>query len=275
MKKKIMIVFLMLFVFLCFNKNFSVAQENVEIASKPDTIVKIIKPFVERDISLHVVDMPAAGLLDKMNYSIGGKLINNGGFVLDFTASLFSFASFGISYGGDGVIGNEKMNMQRRPGFHIKGKLLSEKEVLPAISVGFNSQGRGRYLHDKDRFEQLSVGFYAVGSKTIDWAIGAAGVHAGINYSVEDANNRGINIYAGAEQSILNIAKIVLEINPNLNDSDSDIWKNSKSFMLNGAIKFFPSENMVIELQLKDLLRNSNFSTEVGRFFGIYFISKF
>ncbi len=278
MRKKILAIFMLSLLSITMIGNLlsnDGTEVNTDISVRTDTIVKILKPFVEPKTSLHIVDMPAAGLLEKMTYSIGGKLINNGGFVLDFTTSLFSFASFGISYGGDGVIGNEKMNMQRRPGFQIKGKLLSEDNTRPSIAIGFNSQGRGRYLHDKDRFEQLSAGFYLVCSKNTDWILGNAAAHVGINYSVEDVDNRGINIYAGAEQGVFDIAKIVLEINPNLNDKNSEIWKNGKSFMINMAVKFFPSDNIVIEFQLKDMIRNSNYSDKVGRFFGLYFISKF
>jgi hypothetical protein len=45
--------------------------------------------------------------------------------------------------------------------------------------------------------------------------------------------------------------------------------------MLNGALRFSPSEGTLFEIQFKDFLRNSRFSPEVGRYFSVGFISKF
>jgi len=221
----------------------------------------------------YIVDMPTAGMLGNLDYSVNAKLVGNGGAMVDFTVGLFKFLNVSMSYGGTGIIGNETMNMQKYPGFHIKGRIINEKEVFPAIALGFNSQGNGTLNHGQNRYEQLSPDFYVAASKNFKWAVGSFALTAGINYSVLDPDDKGVNMFCGMEQSILNIAGIALEINPNLNDGNLEIWKGKSSLMLNGALKFTPLENMIIEIQFKDLLRNAKLSNEVGRYFGVTFIS--
>jgi hypothetical protein len=231
------------------------------------------------DISLdsyqprYIVDMPTAGILNNLEYSVNALLVGNGGALVDFTVGLFKIVNAGISYGGTGIIGYSTMNMQKYPGFHIKVRVIGEKEALPAFVLGFNSQGKGTYV--KPRYEQLSPDFYLVASKNFKWALGSFAVTGGINYSLLDPNDRGINIFAGIEQSILNICGISLEINPNFNDNNETIWKKERnSVMLNGALKFTPLDDIIIEVQFKDMLRNARSSDEVGRYFSVTFISK-
>ena len=223
----------------------------------------------------YIVDMPTAGTLDNLQYSVNAILVSNGGFLADVTIGIFKVINFSLSYGGTGIIGYQTMNMQKYPGFHIKGRILGEKENVPAIALGFNSQGKGTYDKGNDRYEQLAPDFYVAASKSFKWAVGSLALTGGINYSLLVSDDKGINVYAGIEQSILNICGLALEVNPNLNDKSETIWKEkNKTLMLNGAIKFTPLENMIIEIQFKDMLRNSSRATEVGRYFGVSFISK-
>ena len=223
----------------------------------------------------YIVDMPTAGMLENLQYSVDALLVSRGGFLADVTVGLFKVINVSMSYGGTGIIGYETMNMQKYPGFHIKGRILGEKENAPAIAIGFNSQGKGVYDKDTERYEQLAPDFYIAASKSFKWAVGSLALSGGINYSLLVPDDKGINVYAGIEQSILNICGISFEINPNLNDKNKSIWKDGKNpLMLNTAIKFTPLEGMIIEVQFKDMLRNANLSKEIGRFFGVSFVSK-
>lgn len=228
----------------------------------------------------YIVDMPSAGTLDNLQYSVDAMLVGNGGFLVDVTVGIFKIVNVSMSYGGTGVIGNAKMNLQKYPGFHLKTKLLQEREVIPAIAIGFNSQGKGLYYEKQeklsdDRYEQLAPDFYVAVSKSFNWAVGNLALSGGVNYSLLVPDDKGINIYAGVEQSILNVCAIAFEINPNLNDKNKYIWKDGKNpIMLNGALKFTPLEDMIIEVQFKDILKNANHSTQIGRYFGVTFISK-
>ncbi len=223
----------------------------------------------------YIVDMPSAGMLDNLQYSVDALLVGGGGFLVDVTIGIFKIVNVSMSYGGTGVIGNFPMELQKYPGFHLKTRLLQEKEAVPAITLGFNSQGKGVYYKGEDRHEQLAPDFYVAASKSFKWAIGSLALSGGINYSLLIPDDKGINVYAGLEQSIFNVCGIAFEINPNLNDKSKVIWKEGKNpVMLNGALKFTPLEDMIIEVQFKDILRNAIHSNEIGRYFGVTFISK-
>jgi len=45
---------------------------------------------------------------------------------------------------------------------HVKIRLLEESYILPALALGFDSQGKDGYLKDLDRYKIKSPGFYAV-----------------------------------------------------------------------------------------------------------------
>ncbi|MCL2039855.1 MAG: hypothetical protein FWG85_05445 [Bacteroidetes bacterium] len=261
------------------------SKKNVKIILLALILFVIVAPKTQADeIKIdsyqprYIVDMPSAGTLDNLQYSVDALLVGNGGFLVDVTVGIFKIVNVSMSYGGTGVIGNSTMNLQKYPGFHLKTKLLQEKETVPAIAIGFNSQGKGIYYKrnddmSDDRHEQLAPDFYLAASKSFKWPVGSLALSAGVNYSLLVPDDKGINVYAGIEQSILNVCAIALEINPNLNDKNKMIWKDGKTLMLNGALKFTPLEDMIIEVQIKDIFRNAHHSTEIGRYFGVTFIS--
>lgn len=223
--------------------------------------------------SRYIVDMPNAGLLKKSYYAINSQLVSNGGILLDFVAAPFDFLNIGVSYACYGVVGGGEITGQDIPGFNVKLRPFDETKALPAIAVGFYSQGKGLYFKNIPRFEQMAPGFFLSASKNYLWALGSISIHAAINYSLESSDEKGINMYGGIEQSIGRYAAIYFEINPNLNNTNKNILENS--FMLNASIKANIFKNISIELQLRDLLKNSNCHNKLQRFLGIEFINKF
>ena len=98
---------------------------------------------------------------------------------------------------------------------------------------------------------------------------------AGLNYHLQDENSRGLNLYGGIEHSIWKYFSVAFEVNPNINDKNGYVWKDKKSLMLNGVLRVAPTEGMIIEVQFIDLLTNSRDAQQIGRCFGVNFISKF
>jgi len=217
--------------------------------------------------------MPNAGLLKKSCYAINSQLISNGGILLDFTVAPLDFLNVGISYACYEFVGGGEIIGQGAPGFNVKLRPLDETKNLPAISVGFYSQGKGLYLKNFSRFEQMAPGFYIVASKNYSWDLGNVSFHSAINYSIENSDEKGINIYGGLEQSVGKYAAIYIEINPNLNNTNKSILSNN--LMLNTSIKANIYKNISLELQLRDLLSNSKYYNKVQRFIGLEFINIF
>src|SRR4030042_5043439 len=109
--------------------------------------------------------------------------------------------------------------MNEVPGMHVKIRLLEESFVLPALALGFDSQGKDGYLKDLDRYKIKSPGFYAVASKNYSF-LGFMSFHGGINYSLERSDgDEDINVFAGIEKTLGPVVSLVLEYHLGANES--------------------------------------------------------
>jgi hypothetical protein len=238
----------------------------------------ISNPQSENSISIlptgyeprYTIYMPNAGMLGNAHYAIGMQMINNGGFVFEFTVAPFPFLNLGVSYGGSGIVGNTNIEMQYIPGFHLKSRIINETEDIPAFAIGFNSQGGGQYSRADKRFEVYSPGFYLAVSKCYSWYVGQISLHAGLNYSI-DEGSKGINGYCGFEQIILKYVSLNVEFNPNFNETNN--MKNK--LILNTSLRFKLTKSIMFEFQFRDLFKNSIYSNDINRFIGFEYISKF
>ncbi len=225
--------------------------------------------------SRYIIDMPNAGMLYKASYSTSTKFIDGGGLLVDFTTAPFDFLNIGVSYSVSGLIGAGGIKVhQKYPGFNVKARILDERLTIPAIAVGFYSQGNGLYYDDtaSERFSQLSPGFYVAASKSFIWDLGEVSVHAGVNYCIDTKEDAGINIYAGIEHTLGKYFSLLCEFNPNFND-DNKVIPNSK-FKFNTAVRASVSDNITFELQFRDIFTSSK-NNGFNRFVGIEFINRF
>ena len=142
-----------------------------------------------------IVDMPTAGLVAKSSLAIDADFYDEGGMLLGASIGIFDRLSLGISYGGTGIIGASPAVMNQVPGFAVRVRPLEESFALPALLLGFDSQGKGYYDKSRSRYEIKSPGFFAVLSKNF-LMLGYLTLHGGANYSLENADgNGGMNFY--------------------------------------------------------------------------------
>ncbi len=205
--------------------------------------------------SQKIVDMPTAGMLAKGNYSVNANIYTPGGIMLDFNAGLFKNFSMGVGFSGVGIIGRDDISFQKMPGFNLKFRVIDEQKNIPAIAIGFNSQGHGAWIKNLDRFETMSPGFYLAASKNFVWSIGEIAAHFGLNYSIEpNSDNKAVNFYLGAEQSIG--SNFAINIEYNFNQDEKNYKVLSSLGMLNTSFRYSISKGVTLELELRDLLQN-------------------
>lgn len=209
----------------------------------------------------YIVDMPTAGMLSDLRYSVLTGVMGHGGAILQFTVAPFDFVNIGAAMSADGLIGDNDPVWQDYPGFEIKFRLIDEKKSFPALALGFSSQGRGAYIPSSKTFEIPSPGFFLAASKNYVWSLGQLAFHAGVNYSVEiDGNDRAPNFYLGWEQSIGKYFAVNLE----WNSFSGDKTKDFNGGILNSSFRFSASDNVTIELQFKDFTKQ--ISERIPRF---------
>jgi len=224
--------------------------------------------------SRYVVDMPTAGMLPDGSYSVDVLAFNSGGITTTVQAAPFSWFNVGLSFGGTDIIGQGIVDWQDLPGFHAKIRILNETLTVPALVLGLDTQGKGKYSASAKRYQTQSAGVFLAASKNFRWKLGTVAVHGGINYSFEPVpSKRFLNFWGGAEQSLGDNASICLEFNPTLDDNLS-AYTETKG-LLNLGLRWSLAYGLTIQFQVRDILENKTGSIGSDRTLGLEYISYF
>lgn len=203
----------------------------------------------------YLVDIPTAGMLGSSGFALEVDFYKDGGVLMSGSIGILGRLSLGLSYGGTRLIGSEEPVMNPRPGYCVKVRVIEESMVLPAILVGFDTQGKDGYLKDLDRYAVKSPGFYAVASKNYTM-LGFFSIHGGINYSLEDADDdRDMNLFAGIEKTLGPFLSLVMEYNAALNDTDGKAIGRGRGY-LNAGLKWSVGSGLTLGFHFKDLTKN-------------------
>lgn len=211
-----------------------------------------------------LVDMPTAGMLQKGTFAVDVDFYQEGGVLAGLSAGIFERLTFGVSYGGSRLLGREKAIMDPFPGVTVKVRLFDESVAVPALAIGFDSQGRDGYIKDLERYTVKSPGLYAVLSKNY-LLLGYLSLHGGINYSFERADDdRSFNVYVGAEKTIGPFFSLLAEYNLAMNDNSGHAIGRGRGY-LNAALKWSFAGAVTLGVHFKDILKNSRVGDLVSR----------
>lgn len=211
-----------------------------------------------------LVDIPTAGMLVKGTVALDVDFYQEGGVLFGLSAGILDRLSFGISYGGSRLIGSSSPEMNEIPGIAVRIRVIEESMILPAIAIGFDSQGKDGYLKDLDRYRIKSAGFYAVASKNYS-LMGFFSIHGGANYSLERADDdRDFNVFAGIEKTIGPIVSLVAEYNLGMNDNSGKAVGKGRGY-LNAGLKVSLGSGLTIGVNLKDIIKNGGDITVANR----------
>lgn len=245
---------------LCVLWNYSFAQSNVGEAAtvEPTTLI----------------DKPTAGMLHRGGYSITTNFFQQGGMLFGVSVGLIDQFSFGIWYGGTELIGAGKINMNPAPGVNARLRIFEESLVIPAIALGFDSQGREAYVDSLSRYTIKSLGFYAVASKNYS-IMGNLSVHGGINFSNERSDgDRDANLFAGVEKSLGKDISLLAEYDFATND-DNDHALGLRRGYLNVGFRWSWGKGLIVGFDLKNLSQNRRDIHIGNRIVQIEYVGKF
>ncbi len=204
----------------------------------------------------YLVDIPTAGMMDKGNLAVDLEFYQQGGILGGLTIGVLERLTIGLSYGGSHLIGSDEPVMNNVPGVLVKVRLIEENEDLPAIVLGFDSQGRDGFIDSLDRYAIKSPGFFAASSRNYE-LLGSLGFHAGINYSLErDDGDEDLNVFVGVEKSIGSVISIVTEYNLGLNDSEGKAIGRGRGY-LNLGFRWALGSGLTLGFNIKDMLKNA------------------
>jgi hypothetical protein len=211
-----------------------------------------------------LVDFPTAGMIPRGSIALDVDFYRDGGVDLACAVGIFDRLNAGLSYGGSGLIGAGSPVMNAAPGFTIKFRLLEESVYVPALALGFDSQGHDGYIRSLSRYAIKSPGLYAVFSKNYA-VLGFFSLHGGTNYSLERFDgNRNINLFAGIEKTLGPFLSFMIEYNLGANDTGTHALGNGKGY-LNLALRCSLGGGLTLGIHLKDLADNSGNVTVANR----------
>ncbi len=204
----------------------------------------------------YIIDTPTAGLLKRGAFAMDVDFFQEGGMTVGLTAGALDRLNFGISYGGTGIIGDGDIAMQKLPGVNVKFRLFDETMVMPAVALGFDSQGKEPYIDSMQRFTIKSRGFYAAASKNYLF-MGNLSIHGGTNYSLENKDgNKNMDFFVGAEKSLGPDISLLSEYDFGLNDNTGIVGKGNG--YLNAGLRWSWGNGFTLGCDLKNLVRNQN-----------------
>ncbi|MBI3006436.1 MAG: hypothetical protein HYY49_13650 [Ignavibacteriales bacterium] len=204
-----------------------------------------------------LIDKPTAGMLKRGNYSITSNYYQRGGVLVGVAVGIIDQFSFGISYGGTEIIGPNKIEMNPGPEVNAKLRLFDETLLMPAIAIGFDSQGKEPYLKEDTlkRFTVKSPGVYVAGSKNYAF-MGNLSIHGGLNLSMETGDgDKDMNAYVGAEKTLGNDISILAEYDFAFNDNHNNAVGEGRGY-LNLGLRWAWGKGLVIGLDLKNVTKN-------------------
>ncbi len=226
-----------------------------------------------------LIDMPTAGTLQRGTFDVELRVYADGGVLAGTNVGLSNQLQLGLYYGAEGILSERKPIWNPQVEFQIKLQIIKETLALPAITVGFNSQGYGSWVDSLDRYEIKSRGFYGVASKGYLGPGGDfyTGVHAGINYSLEHDvdGDENINFFFGFDVQFPNEFALVAEYDMALNDDRDTLALGEGWGYLNVGARWLVMERLKIEADLKNLLDNRRGVTSIGRELRILYMEYF
>ena len=199
-----------------------------------------------------LIDSPTAGILQQGEAEISAKIYKNNGLLIGTRVGLFPRFMFGVNYGAEEIVGNEDPQWHDRVEFNAKIRLMDESNQLPAIAIGYDSQGHGNY--NNSRYDIKSKGVYLTASKNF-FLFGNLGIHGGINYSLEtEDNDDEPNLFFGFDKTIGDMVVLLAEYDTGWNDNETNIVKGRGFF--NASIDLHFTEALILKVSFYDLMLN-------------------
>ena len=218
----------------------------------------------------YIIDMPTAGIIEKGIVAVTTDFLPDGVLIQWIEAGVFENVSIGISYGGSNFIGSGNINWYKWPGVTFRARILNETVYIPAITLGFDSQGKGEYFKDDERYAIKAPGFFAAVSKNFE-LLGYFSLHAETNYSLEGTDENYVDLRVGFEKTIGSSFSFVGEYDFAFNDNNSGFGIGRG--YLNAGLRWSPGPGFTLGFDMRNLLDNEpSVSNGVGRAFMIEYL---
>lgn len=203
----------------------------------------------------YLIDVPTTGVLDKGFVGVSMDAMPLGVIITKIEVGVFHNFSFGISYGGGNVIGEGTIDWYKLPGVNVRFRVLDETTETPAVTIGFDSQGKGSYHDSESRFDVKSPGFFASVSRNFQF-LGYLNLIGTVNYSLERKDgDKDLNFAFGFEKTIGSQVSLIAEYNLGVNDNNGGAYGEGSGYLNLGA-RFSTGGGFTFGVDLRNLSDN-------------------
>ena len=196
-----------------------------------------------------LIDLPSAYTMLRGEYSLGLRVVPDGGLLAGLRVGVTPYLQVGVSYGAGNVVGSGEPYWDDGVEFDFKVQLAEERDPIPGLAFGYDSRGYGRQLDDGG-YEKASLGLYLSASKTLPfseyWQL-----HAGISRTLEEEKVKP-DLFAGASARFSQEFSVVVEYHHAVdrrNDSSED-----KIGLLNAGLRWVFSGQLELDLYFRNLV---------------------
>lgn len=205
---------------------------------------------------VRLIDCPTAGLVGKGHFAVDLRFFPQGGVLGQLNAGVLNRLSIGLSFGGEQIIGDQEVKWYPRVEPAIRYRVIQESQALPALVLGYETQGYGAYR--AGRYQIKSKGMFLVVSKNYTGPLGQFGVHGGLNLSRENSDKDGdLSGWLGLDKSINEELGLVAEYDLATNDNNHSALGSGDGY-LNAGAHWSVVPNLSLSLLLKNLLGNGD-----------------
>jgi hypothetical protein len=152
-------------------------------------------------------------------------------------------------------------------------RLIDEDLQLPAIAVGFESQGRGNFSEDIDRYERKSPGLFAVATKNFNF-FGFLALTGGFNVTTESKDDSGLNFFVGAEKTVGKEVSVYMQYDFATNDNKPAAFGDGQGY-LDIGLRVALGVGLMVELNFTNINDNFKNIPAVSRSVRIEYVSAF
>ncbi len=225
---------------------------------------------------INLVDSPTAGIIPHGSYMLQGAIGPDSAILFGVKVGFHDRLMVGASFGIQGFIGRGDIEINDRPGFQAKLRVLNESVAGPALAIGIDTQGEESYDEGDERYERKSKGFYLVLSKNY-YVLRNVSFHGGINYSLEDRDEKGMDFFAGISLEVISGVSLLCEYTAAMNDDDGELasCRTKGRGYLDSGVRFDYKENLRFRILFRDMLDNYVNEPGVARSIEIFFIDYF
>ncbi|MBD3383847.1 hypothetical protein GF407_02870 [candidate division KSB1 bacterium] len=267
------------------------AQFTYRSTSKQDS--KPVYSKVELYLSqpYELIDIPTASLVNSGDFIAGLRFYENGSLLGRLSVGLSRKMMFGVSFSGERIIGGDAVDWNDTPGVQIAYRIVDESLMFPALTLGLDTQGYGKYWQQNDyrdmgiigesetvdpnqymvdRYAIKPRGFYLVGSKGYQ-SFRNVDLHAGVSYSTDTNDpDKDPTIFMGIDIELSREVALIYEYDFGLNDDTIHYANNGNGYMNIGVRLAFP-QSITVEFDLKNLLANESQFSGLRRILKLYY----